>query len=243
MKISSSPRPQAAGAEVSGFMIYGRVSPVQRGIILSTPSVFSPRICELSHLFLAKVLIAWAKNNGHKGQFLSGFTLESGGWLFPNTHPGCAQRTTLRASFPSWSHVVQVGKAVVPPYFFQMFLTLGRVVGLKGVGEPTCDPKTAITNLWAKLRLSEGLAATLQLPLVTAGPVGTPRAPSPKSHPGRCPLCRPQCCQLVTKLEASLSASVAVSWIIYCNYAGDPHEWCYCALSPGVCKHTPRARS
>lgn len=183
MKISSSSRPQAAGAEVSGFMIYGRVSPVQRGIILSTPSVFSPRICELSHLFLAKVLIAWAKNNGHKGQFLSGFTLESGGWLFPNTHPGCAQRTTLRASFTSWSHVVQVGKAVVPPYFFQMFLTLGRVVGLKGVGEPTCDPKTAITNLWAKLRLSEGLAATLQLPFGHCWSCGDPQSSQPQIPP------------------------------------------------------------
>lgn len=72
---------------------------------------------------------------------------------------------------------------------------------------------------------------------------GHPQCSQPQIPPWQCPLCRPQCHQLVAKLEASLSASFAVSWIIYCNYAGDPHKWCCCALYPNVCKHAPRAKS
>lgn len=40
------------------FVMYSRVSSAQREILLSTPFAFIPCICELLHIFLAKVLIA-----------------------------------------------------------------------------------------------------------------------------------------------------------------------------------------
>lgn len=188
--------------------MYGRVSPVQRGIIPSTPSAFTPRICELSHVLLAKVLIAREKSNGHKGEFLSGFTLGPGGCLFANTHPGCAQGPTHRAPFTSRSHLLQFCNLGSLLTFFRCSRVWGKFVGLKGAEEPTWDPRTAITNLQAKAR---GTGCHLQPSLVTVTPVGIPSAPSPKCHPGRCPLCRSQCHQMVAKLEASLAASFAVS--------------------------------
>lgn len=64
-----------------------------------------------------------------------------------------------------------------------MFLCLEKVVGLKGAEKPTWDPKAAITNLQA----ARGAGCHLQPPLVTVGALGTPSAPSPKSHPGSVP--------------------------------------------------------
>lgn len=75
--------------------------------------------------------------------------------------------------------MVQFCKAVEPPYFSQMFLSLGKVVGLKGVEEPTWDPKTTITYSQAKARLSEGLPVTCSPFWSLSVPWGPPVLPAP----------------------------------------------------------------
>lgn len=58
-----------------------------------------------------------------------------------------------------------------------MFFSLGKTVGFKGAGDPTWDPKTTITNLRARSRLSAVLPAHLQPHFVAVRPMGTRCAP------------------------------------------------------------------
>lgn len=60
-----------------------------------------------------------------------------------------------------------------------MFLSLVTVVGLKGAEESNWDTKTAITNVQAKARLSEGLAVTCSPLWSLLVPWGPPVLPAP----------------------------------------------------------------
>lgn len=93
-----------------------------------------------------------------------------------------------------------------------MFLSLGKIVGFKGVGEPIWNPKSAITYLWARARLSEGLAVHLQPHLIVVSPMGTHCVPqSLLPTLAGIPAAGESAIGCFAKLEGSLLASFAVS--------------------------------
>lgn len=95
---------------------------------------------------------------------------------------------------------------------FQMFLSLGEIVGFQGIGEPTWDPKTTIAYLRAQARLSEGSSVHLRPHLITVSPVGTHCAPPcPLPTLADIPAEGESAIGCFTKLEGSLLASFALS--------------------------------
>lgn len=93
-----------------------------------------------------------------------------------------------------------------------MFLSLGKIVSFKGIGEPIWDPKTTITYLRAKARLPEGLAVHLQPHLIAVSPVGTRCAPQCLLPTlAGIPAAGESTISCFAKLEGSLLASFAVS--------------------------------